>query len=214
MGLMAATGPRLRPRGFDVRVPELSRAAGTPSLRIFVDAVSETAVGANQLADVRWSAVFDDVELTAAEIARLGEGSAPARSAPAAAGSRSTAPTSTRPRPRSPNGKRRSSSPARRCCASRSGSRTRRSPAASRSTAAAGRPTCSPRRPTSTPNPRSTPKGFVGRAAQLPGRSARVARLPRRRRPRWLPRPRHGPRQDADDARPPARRGRATGPRW
>ena len=53
-----------------------------------------------------------------------------------------------------------------------------------------------------------------GPAPQLPGRSARVARLPRRGRPRRLPRARHGTRQDADDARAPARRARATGPRW
>ena len=75
--LMATTGPRLQLAGFDVRVPELSRRASTPSLRVFVDAVSETAVGANQLADVRWSAVFDDVELTAADIARLAKEARP-----------------------------------------------------------------------------------------------------------------------------------------
>ena len=57
-------------------------------------------------------------------------------------------------------------------------------------------------------------EGLRRPAAQLPGRGARVARLPRRRRPRRLPRARHGPRQDADDARAPARRARATGPRW
>jgi SNF2 family DNA or RNA helicase len=38
---------------------------------VFVDASSESVVGANQLANVRWSAVFDDVELTASDIARL-----------------------------------------------------------------------------------------------------------------------------------------------
>ena len=44
----------------------------TPSLRLLAEAVSsQTSVGAHQLADVRWSAVFDDVELTAADIARL-----------------------------------------------------------------------------------------------------------------------------------------------
>ena len=75
--LMAATGPRLQLAGFEVRVPELSKRASTPSLRIFVDAVSETAVGANQLANVRWSAVFDDVELTAADIARLAKEARP-----------------------------------------------------------------------------------------------------------------------------------------
>ena len=34
-------------------------------------------MGANQLADVRWSAVFDDVELTAADIARLAKEARP-----------------------------------------------------------------------------------------------------------------------------------------
>ena len=46
-------------------------------------------------------------------------------------------------------------------------------------------------------------RGLRRRAAQLPGRGARLARLPRRRRARRLPRPRHGPRQDAHRARPP-----------
>jgi superfamily II DNA or RNA helicase len=69
--LMAATGPQLEAAGFDVRVPALSRRKPTPSLRVFVDAPKESTVGANQLADVRWSAVFDDVELSAADIARL-----------------------------------------------------------------------------------------------------------------------------------------------
>jgi superfamily II DNA or RNA helicase len=68
--LMSTTGPQLEDAGFDVRVPALSRRRATPSLRVFVEP-SETMVGANQLADVRWSAVFDDVELTAADIARL-----------------------------------------------------------------------------------------------------------------------------------------------
>jgi superfamily II DNA or RNA helicase len=69
--LMATTGPLLEAAGFDVRVPALSRRKPTASLRVFVDAPSESKVGANQLADVRWSAVFDDVELSAADIARL-----------------------------------------------------------------------------------------------------------------------------------------------
>jgi len=68
--LMANAGPALEAAGFDMRVPALSRRKPTPSLRVFVDA-AETVVGANQLANVRWSAVFDDVELSAADIARL-----------------------------------------------------------------------------------------------------------------------------------------------
>ncbi len=74
--LMARTGPRLLSAGFDVRVPALSRRRSTPSLRVFVEA-SESQVGANQLANVRWSAVFDDVELTAADIARLAKEARP-----------------------------------------------------------------------------------------------------------------------------------------
>ncbi len=68
--LMATTGPRLRDAGFDVRVPEMSRRRATPSLRVHVDG-ADSVVGASQLADVRWSAVFGDVELSAAEIAQL-----------------------------------------------------------------------------------------------------------------------------------------------
>jgi superfamily II DNA or RNA helicase len=74
--LMTDTGPRLADAGFDVRVPELSTRKATPMLRVFAES-KETAVGANQLADVRWSAVFDDVELTAAEIRELAKEARP-----------------------------------------------------------------------------------------------------------------------------------------
>jgi superfamily II DNA or RNA helicase len=69
--LMTVTGAVLRDAGFDVRVPALSRRKPSPSLRLFTMTSGDTVVGANQLSDVRWSAVFDDVELTAAEVARL-----------------------------------------------------------------------------------------------------------------------------------------------
>ena len=75
--LMSTTGPRLLSAGFDVRAPEISRRPSRASLRVYVDSVSKSAVGANQLADVRWSAVFDDVELTAADIARLAKEARP-----------------------------------------------------------------------------------------------------------------------------------------
>ena len=39
-----------------------------PGLRLFVDPIGDSQVGARQLSDVRWSAVFDDVELTAADV--------------------------------------------------------------------------------------------------------------------------------------------------
>ena len=69
--LMAVTGPRLSDAGFDVRVPDLARNRRPPVLRVFADTSKSTAVGASQLADVQWSAVFDGVELTAAEIHQL-----------------------------------------------------------------------------------------------------------------------------------------------
>ncbi len=68
--LMTTAGDRLRRCGFDIRVPALKRRKAVASLRLSSEA-DQTLVGARQLADVRWSAVFDDVELTAAEIAKL-----------------------------------------------------------------------------------------------------------------------------------------------
>ena len=57
--------------GFDVRAPELSPHAARPSLHMFTEARPGSTVGAQQLSAVTWSVVFDDVELSAAEIARL-----------------------------------------------------------------------------------------------------------------------------------------------
>jgi SNF2 family DNA or RNA helicase len=74
--LMTTTGDRLRAAGFEVRVPEMSRRRAAPSLRVHVDAAN-SVVGASQLADVRWSAVFGDVELTAAEIRQLAKQARP-----------------------------------------------------------------------------------------------------------------------------------------
>ncbi len=75
--LMTTTGPVLSAAGFEVRVPPLSRRKATPSLKITSIGGAETAVGAQQLNDVRWSAVFGDVELTAEEITRLARESRP-----------------------------------------------------------------------------------------------------------------------------------------
>ncbi len=75
--LMAVTGPLLANAGFDVRIPALSRRRPTPVLRVFADTTASTVVGASQLADVRWSALFDDVELTAADVARLAKEARP-----------------------------------------------------------------------------------------------------------------------------------------
>jgi hypothetical protein len=69
--LMTEWGKGLEAAGFEVRVPALSRRKPSPGLRLFTEPTGDSVVGANQLSNVRWSAVFDDVELTAAEIARL-----------------------------------------------------------------------------------------------------------------------------------------------
>jgi hypothetical protein len=74
--LMATAGPVLDAAGFDVQVPTLSRRKATPSLRV-TSTDAETAVGAQQLTAVRWSAVFDDVELTVKDIRRLAAESRP-----------------------------------------------------------------------------------------------------------------------------------------
>jgi hypothetical protein len=69
--LMTVTGAALEAAGFVVRVPALSRKAPSPKLRLFTEPMGESVVGADQLSAVRWSAVFGDVELTAADIQRL-----------------------------------------------------------------------------------------------------------------------------------------------
>ena len=69
--LMTVMGSTLETAGFEVRVPELSRRKPTPSLRLFTEITGDSVVGAHQLSNVRWSVLFDDVELTAADVARL-----------------------------------------------------------------------------------------------------------------------------------------------
>jgi len=69
--LMTETGQVLQAVGYEVRVPALSRRRPSPALRLTSVEAQETVVGARQLADVRWSIAFDDVELTATEIRDL-----------------------------------------------------------------------------------------------------------------------------------------------
>ncbi|MEY2453701.1 MAG: hypothetical protein QOD92_3275 [Acidimicrobiaceae bacterium] len=68
---MTRTGPVLQAAGFDVRVPALSRRTPKPALRLFAEPKGDRVVGAQQLNNVRWSALFDDVELTAEDVSRL-----------------------------------------------------------------------------------------------------------------------------------------------
>jgi superfamily II DNA or RNA helicase len=75
--LMTEIGVVLADAGFDMRVPALSRRRPTPGLRMFADVGSDSLVGAHQLANVSWTAVFDDIELTAADIARLAKEARP-----------------------------------------------------------------------------------------------------------------------------------------
>jgi hypothetical protein len=75
--LMTETGPMLVAAGFEVRVPPMKRRKAKPGLRITATEGQETVVGAQQLSSVQWSAVFDDVELTAEDITRLAAESRP-----------------------------------------------------------------------------------------------------------------------------------------
>jgi superfamily II DNA or RNA helicase len=69
--LMSRDGAVLTAAGYEVRAPILSRKKPTPSLRLTSEADQDSVVGARQLADVRWSVVFDDIELSADEIRDL-----------------------------------------------------------------------------------------------------------------------------------------------
>ena len=70
--LMATTGAVLESAGFRVRVPALSRRRPTPRLQLTAEEMSApSVVGAQQLSQVRWSILVDDVELDAAAVARL-----------------------------------------------------------------------------------------------------------------------------------------------
>ncbi len=68
---MTTLGPALASVGFDVRVPALSRRKLKPALRLFAETAAGSVVGVNQLSNVAWSVLFDDVELTAADVALL-----------------------------------------------------------------------------------------------------------------------------------------------
>jgi superfamily II DNA or RNA helicase len=73
--LMSVTGGDLVSAGFMVEVPKAGRAP-RPSLRL--TALDSTpATSAAELAHVRWSVLFDDVELSAADIADLANRAAP-----------------------------------------------------------------------------------------------------------------------------------------
>ena len=70
--LMTRTGACLVAAGFDLRVPMASLRRTGPQLHLRADAlVGPSRVGAQQLSKVRWSVLFGDAELDAADIARL-----------------------------------------------------------------------------------------------------------------------------------------------
>ncbi|MDH3294318.1 MAG: DEAD/DEAH box helicase [Acidimicrobiia bacterium] len=69
--LMTKEGQVLIAAGYEVRAPALSRKKPTPTLRLTSEDSQDTVVGAQQLANVRWSVIFDDIELTAEDISRL-----------------------------------------------------------------------------------------------------------------------------------------------
>ena len=69
--VMTNVGRVLQAVGYEVRVPLLSRRRPTPTLRLTSAEAQESVVGTRQLADVRWSVAFDDVEMTAEEIRDL-----------------------------------------------------------------------------------------------------------------------------------------------
>jgi superfamily II DNA or RNA helicase len=78
MELMFRTGPSLDAAGFEVMLPKVSRRKPSPQLRLFAEAIGgESQVGVRQLSNVRWTVLFDDLELDAADIARLAKEASP-----------------------------------------------------------------------------------------------------------------------------------------
>ena len=76
--LMFTIGPSLDAAGFDVMLPKVSRRKPTPQLRLFAEAIGgESQVGVRQLSNVRWTVLFDDLELDAADISRLAKEASP-----------------------------------------------------------------------------------------------------------------------------------------
>jgi superfamily II DNA or RNA helicase len=75
--LMFTTGPSLTAAGFDAMLPIVSTRRPRPQLRLFTEAVGPSQVGVQQLANVRWSVFFDDLELDAAGVAALAKEAQP-----------------------------------------------------------------------------------------------------------------------------------------
>ncbi len=75
--LMFTVGPSLTAAGFDALLPVVSTRRPRPQLRLFTEAVGPSQVGVQQLANVRWSVFFDDLELDAAGIAALAKEAQP-----------------------------------------------------------------------------------------------------------------------------------------
>ncbi|HEX6394180.1 MAG TPA: SNF2-related protein [Acidimicrobiales bacterium] len=70
--LMFTTGRALVGAGFDVMLPKVSSRKPSPQLRLYAEAVDgQTQVGVQQLANVKWSVFFDDLELDAAGVVAL-----------------------------------------------------------------------------------------------------------------------------------------------
>ncbi len=209
--LMSGLGRRLAAAGFDVRVPVLASRRAKPTLRLEADSSTPSVVGAHQLADVRWSVLFDDVELDAAEIARLAAEARPlVRShghwvevdhADLAAAAAALA---ERPVDHPLSG-----AELLRHALGLEGNPLSGGLTIAGTSWAADLLSQAER---VAREPMNAPEGFVGRAALLPGRCPGLARLPGQGRAGRLPGPGHGPGQDPDLAGPPARPSAESGP--
>ena len=198
--LMTVTGSTLEAAGFDVRVPPCPGARPSPALRLFTEPAGDTMVGARQLSNVRWSAVFDDVELTAAEWPAWPRRPAPGQ-VPGPLG---------RARPGRPQGGRGRPGRAGRTT-QLTGAEVLRYALGLEGAPLAGGLVVDVagwvasdllRRAATSHRARHQPRGLLRPAAGLPGRGPGVAGLPRRRRAGRHPGPRHGPGQDPHGAGP------------
>ena len=74
---MFRLGPSLGAAGFDAMLPVVSTRRPRPQLRLLTEAVVPSQVGVQQLSNVRWTVLFDDLELDAAGIAALAKEAKP-----------------------------------------------------------------------------------------------------------------------------------------
>ena len=75
--LMSSKGHTLSAAGYEVRTPEFTKGKPAPTLKLNSEAAGDSVVGAQQLSDISWSVMFEDLELDAEQIRELARDARP-----------------------------------------------------------------------------------------------------------------------------------------